>query len=747
MPTPIPPFHGNADFNAQHSPMGAFASFTCGTFNRRGGLAAQVGKPGNQDLYVGVKDGRRADPGPIRCLPFFRSGSGGGAGAADFQVEQAAGPAEQNVAPKVVPIAKADLARHYGWATDRWAADGFTFTVYTPFGEIPDPARAEGTRMRDALLPAVVAELTVDNTHGSGPRTAVFAMNFNEPGWLPLDGVGAGRRGFSLRGQMGVVGTVIDAGQNGTSHNGHGSTAESAPDLFCRWSPDQGLAEPVPHLLGSCPGLCVEVPAGQRRTLRVALGWYLGDVVTTGHQGRYLYTRYFTGLADVLAAALDRGDPARACTAIDRQLLDSGLSVDQQFQIAHATRSYYGSTQLLDVGGQPYWVVNEGEYCMMNTLDLSVDQMFWELDRNPWVVRNLLDTFVRHYSYVDGLKGPGGRTLPGGLSFTHDQGAHNNFSPHGHSSYELPELNAVCFSYMTAEQLANWVLMAATYVTSTGDANWARQNGHVLLACLDSLRNRGGDSGIPEFDSTRCGAAGAEITTYDSLDHSLAQTRNNLYMGVKFWASFRGLATVFARLGGPAWLDARGKALALAERAAETLCRQAGPDGVIPAVFEPDNTGYHSRILPAAEGLLYPAMWGEHVASEAPALYAALRKHTLALLADPQRRNLFADGGIKLSSTSNNSWMSKIALFQHVARVVLKLEAEPGIADLLAAADAAHVVWQTDGSGYWACSDQFVSGRAMGSRYYPRVVTAALWMSAAVRRPQPVEVTADVVRA
>ena len=34
----------------------------------------------------------------------------------------------------------------------------------------------------------------------------------------------------------------------------------------------------------------------------------------------------------------------------------------------------------------------------------------------------------------------------------------------------------------------------------------------------------------------------------------------------------------------------------------------------------------------------------------------------------------------------------------------------------------------TDGSGYWACSDQFVSGVAKGSRYYPRIITAALWL-------------------
>ena len=80
---------------------------------------------------------------------------------------------------------------------------------------------------------------------------------------------------------------------------------------------------------------------------------------------------------------------------------------------------------------------------MMNTLDLSVDQMFWELDRNPWLVRNLLDSFVRHYSYIDHVKMRPMNAVsetnlaPGGISFAHDMGAHNNFSPQGTSSYEL----------------------------------------------------------------------------------------------------------------------------------------------------------------------------------------------------------------------------------------------------------------------------------------------------------------------
>jgi hypothetical protein len=83
--------------------------------------------------------------------------------------------------------------------------------------------------------------------------------------------------------------------------------------------------------------------------------------------------------------------------------------------------------------------------------------------------------------------------------------------------------------------------------------------------------------------------------------------------------------------------------------------------------------------------------------------------------------------------------MSKIALFQHVARQVLRLDELPQIADLFADADAAHVKWQTDGSGYWACSDQFVNGVAMGSRYYPRIITAALWLNRSPRGPAPAE--------
>ena len=66
--------------------------------------------------------------------------------------------------------------------------------------------------------------------------------------------------------------------------------------------------------------------------------------------------------------------------------------------------------------------------------------------------------------------------------------------------------------------------------------------------------------------------------------------------------------------------------------------------------------------------------------------------------------------------------MSKIAIFQFVARVDSSPAGRPTRASRNhpQRADAAHARWQTDGSGYWACSDQFVNGEAKGSRYYPR---------------------------
>jgi hypothetical protein len=709
-----PYLDGNISFNAQHSPMGAWMSFTCGNFGTRGGIGLQVGRPADQDLYIGVKHGDRHSDAPLRVLPFYEGATSDE--AARYDVEKKNG--EQ--APAIVPLPKEQIRRAYGWATDKWHTPDFDFAIHTPVGEIPDPNESGAIVEQMSLIPAVIAEMTIDNTQGQGIKTAIFAIGFRQGGVRLLDqGMTPGRVGFAFGRHIGVAGEVYVLGSDGQLREG--PEAGVSPFPICRWTPAEALRDPNPvHLLGTCPGIAVEVPAGKAVVLRLAIGAYIPDVVTTRLEGKYLYTRYFASLGDVLDEALTMFDSTRAeADALNRQLLNSGLSPNQQFLLAHATRSYYGSTELLDIGGQPFWIVNEGEYCMMNTLDLSVDQVFWELRHNPWVVRNLLDNFVRHYSYVDEVKEKGStRLMPGGISFTHDMGVHNNFSPFGTSSYELYNLDG-CFSHMTAEQLCNWSLMAACYVAKTNDLAWLRRSESVVRACLTSLRNRK----FGQLDSSRCGT-GQEITTYDSLDHSLAQTRNNVYIAVKCWASVLGIAMMLDKLGDTK--EATGAKRDAAALAAH-VCRQAR-NGVLPAVFETDNPGYASRILPAVEGLIYPHTWGEDVWKLEPSLIETLKTHTRTLLLDKEARNLFPDGGLKLSSTSNNSWQSKIAIFQHVCRAVLKLDEDPAIREIFEKSDAAHVKWQIEGSSYWACSDQILSGTAVGSKYYPRCVTAVLWL-------------------
>ena len=69
--------------------------------------------------------------------------------------------------------------------------------------------------------------------------------------------------------------------------------------------------------------------------------------------------------------------------------------------------------------------------------------------------------------------------------------------------------------------------------------------------------------------------------------------------------------------------------------------------------------------------------------------------------------------------------MSKICLNQFVVHEILEIH-YGGESN----ADKAHVEWQVNGSKSQACSDQFCSGKPIGSLYYPRIVTNILWLEA-----------------
>ncbi|MGG1612996.1 glycoside hydrolase family 52 protein [Paenibacillus sp. FSL K6-2441] len=705
----------NIFFNAHHSPMGAFASFTLGYPGQSGGFDLELGSPPKQNIYIGLQDDGQER---YRALPFF----GEGLDERDRYTTEESGSGssqqhsvQQKESDLITPYNRSEIDRRFGAAIDEWQAGDLTFRLISPFEGVPDPETATEEQLRFALMPAVLAEITVDNTRGTSTRKAFFGLQNNDP-------VSAIRRLEDVTG-----GRICGIGQGR-----HTAIAASDPRITSAgfFKMESILKPKVPENLrfglGPVGALLMDTPAGEKATYRFALCFYRAGYVTTGMDASYYYTRYFANIEEVAEYALAQFDrKLEVARQADALVNDAKLSEDQKFMLAHAIRSYYGSTELLEHDGKPLWIVNEGEYRMMNTFDLLVDQLFYELKMNPWTVKNELDLYTSRYSYRDTVRFPGDPTeYPGGISFTHDMGVANSFSRPGYSSYELHAIDD-CFSHMTHEQLVNWVLSATVYVHQTNDREWLDRNLPILEQCLESMVNRDHPdpsqrTGIMGLDSSRT-MGGAEITTYDSLDVSLGQARNNIYLAGKSWAAYVAMEKLLRDNG-------RETAAALAGRQAElcagTITSHLLPGGYIPAVIQENND---SKIIPAIEGLIFPLYTGCEEALDPNgrfgAYIAALSTHLNTVL--QPGICLFEDGGWKLSSTSNNSWLSKIYLCQFIARRILGLPWD----ERGQAADAAHVAWLTsEKNAYWSWSDQMMAGVICGSRYYPRGVTAILWL-------------------
>ncbi len=690
-------------FNAHHAPIGAFATFTFGSKGSTGGLGIELGGPANESIYIGVEE--RDRPGKYRALPFFATSSDSTADQ-DFDVE---GLASFHRASAVTVFPDSEVTRTIGASLDEWKAGDLTFQVASPVRPIPDPDGGNEEELKAALAPAVYAEITIDNRAGKHARKAFFGF------------AGSDRRsGMRTWSKDGVTGI----GQGSTTAI---VTSDTGVYGGIAWQPEAILDpkhdENLDFLLGSLGMLVGTVPAGEVRTFRFAVCFYVQGTVTTGIDTRYLYRRWFESIESVASYALGRSAKAFEEAAQFDVRFAGNLNSDRAFMAAHALRSYYGSTQCLErEDGRPIWVVNEGEYRMMNTMDLTVDQSFLELALNPWTVRNVLDLYTERYSYEDKTRFPSCEEQhDGGIAFCHDMGIANNFSSEGRSGYEQSGLSG-CFSFMSTEELVNWGLCACLYAHSTGDAAWIKSNREVFARVVRSLLNRDHPEeslrdGIMSLDSSRC-EGGKEITTYDSLDASLGQARNNLYLAVKCWSLYVLLEGLLRDLGDSKLADESANQAA---RCASSLIA-AEVDGSLPAVL---GEGIPAKIIPAIEGLVYPLICGRPDILDRNGRYGdlirALERHFDSVL--KQGICLFPDGGWKLSSTSRNSWLSKIYLCQFVAEQVFGKSED-------SKADRAHVSWLMDSSNaYYAWSDQMLEGKAVGSRYYPRGVTSALWIS------------------
>ncbi len=697
-------------YNAHHSPAGAFASFTLGCKGASGGFGLEAGAPAGQSVYIGLQS-RLGDC--FEALPFYH-----GAEAAQ-EAERYLGDAEsgegiEEAKRDRIPLnafADSVLQRRLGAGTDVWQAPDMSFALYTPVPCLPDPRDASEAELRHALLPAILAELVVDNRGCSRERIA-FAGFGGDP-----QGLGMRRiedSGYDLKG----VGQGLWSAM-ATRHDGaEGALGFTLEDLLNAF-PSQNRAFGI----GSTGAVLFTVPPGEICTFRMAFCFYREGIVTANLPARYLYTKYFGNIEEAAEYALQHFDSLKQqAEEADANFAPAHLSDDQKWMLAHALHAYYGSTQLLEHEAKPLWVVNEGEYRMMNTLDLTVDHLFFEMKQNPWVVRNALDLWAERYSYHDQVSACGDAAMhPGGISFTHDMGVANIFSRPGHSSYEQSGKKG-CFSHMTCEQLVNWICCATVYCAASGDTAWRDSRLGLLQECLQSLLNRDHPeparrTGMMQMESSRT-AGGAEITTYDSLNESLGQARANAYLTLKIWAACVALEKLFRSAG---HIEAAGQAAEQAVRSAGALGRCIQPDGSLPAILEGETP---ARIIPAIEGLIFPLFAGCPEALDAGGKFGVLIRQLGAHLDSILKPGicLFPDGGWKLSSTARNSWLSKIYLCQFIARHILGRSVS-------ADADRAHVNWLLDKRNiYWGWSDQILDGVVCGSRYYPRGVTAVLWL-------------------
>jgi len=693
-------------YQSLHGPVGANAAFAIGMAGRGGGFMHQDAFVPEQDLYIGTccKDS-------LTMLPFFAKAT------SDYRESFVKSDNSPNPL-KISYYTEDQIQRTYGQAYDGFDAKNgqidLKFELFSPGRCIPDPSKPfSHEEMKYAVCPSILTRLTIDNTKQTVDIKGFF-------------GVG-GLKGLAFLDEMVGVATIDGYGFAAQTQKGLRVAADFDPvGVFGRERPAILPLAPMAMLL-------FDVPAGEIISIDIALAWYQEGCVTQGaNRCKFYYTHFYKNIFDVFSETFRTADRiTQEAFALEAQCASSQLNEARKFLLGHSIQSYHVSTMLFDEefsslpgNSQPRWCVNEGSFMMMNTFDLAIDHAFYELAKNPWVVRNVLDIYVKEYSYIDTLHSADAHKLPGGSSFTHDHGSHFTFTPHQYSSYEITDQDG-CFSYMTQEQLCNWILTAGLYVEKTQDLEWLMETRGILEACLTSMVNRDATEevdrdGVMDLDSDRCGAS-SEITTYDSLDHSLGQARRNLYVATKCWSSYVVMSHLFQLIQDAEALISTCDTQA--HLCANTISSYYDEKlGFIPAILDHQD---QSAIIPAIEALIYPYFSGckEALSFDGPFsnYLQILKKHTQNIL--KPGLCLFEDGGWKLSSKNSNSWISKIFLCQFSAEEILLLKIDEQ-------ADYTHMDWWINGCCDCPGIDQIYEGKVSEHGFhYPRAVSSYIWLS------------------
>jgi len=689
-------------FMTHHAPVGAWSSMTFGLPGGGIGIDTEaLATEQTGSLVVACSWGN----GRTVVLPFFAANNTGNNGNAEGQKAGNAAPAGFR---SWKMVSGDDLKRQLTPATDEYTGSGIRFSVISPRFDLPDPAA--GGDIKLASLPAILLEVEIDNTGEDQPATGFLGLAYTGIGRLrPLNWSDDKLVGVALSDRWALAGL---AGTNAFTIR-----AKSIAPFV-----EAGKAEIHPG--GNQGGIAFRIAPRSRGKLTAVLGFYRsGQDVTPGMPSSYAYTHNYGRVEDVCLAALKNADLIKtAAKKFDDKLTPPGCDPVVSELMAQASQGYYANTSLVrDAKDRFFWSVCEGQYAWRNTLDLAVDHLPFELTVHPWVSRNVLDSFIETYSYQDTVRFDGETvaTHPGGISFCHDEGNYTAYSPPGQSGYEesIPESG---YAFMTTEQLLNGAYCAATWAIKGNDPAWRHRQLPLAREILASMENRehfdpAKRDGILRAQSSKV-KVDNEITTYDALDESLKNSRGSVYIVVKTWGAALMLARWFEAEKDPAQAQ---RALALATRAAASLEAAFQKAG---GRFPPNLLdGGDSMVLAALEPLAVPLFCGmENDLQRFPTLIEVLRTHGRNCL----KPGVCLDaktGGVRLSSLSENTWPSKVAL---TLAVLQWLEKRP-IDQLAPTAIPEFARWLQVSAAKTTISDQInaATHQQIGGAYYPRLVT------------------------
>ena len=688
-------------FMTHHAPFGAWSSFTFGLPGHGVSIdheALRVSDSAN--LFAGVA----LAPGRVKLFPFY-SGS-----ERDLEAANLGADCES----RWLPFAPQQISHQLTPCINQYSAENLTFRVYSPHHSVPDPT--SGGALLYETSPGVIFELRVDNSGGDRPVYAFIGLEWKADGRIvPLDWNTAGALcGITYRGQWALAADPIP-GKVFTVRENH-----ILPLL------ENGT--PHIHNAGNQGAVVRVVPAGQVETLTCVFGFYDGAVVTQGIPARYWYTRNFKRVEEVCAAMLQSsGWLKQDCLRFDDEVLQLCPDPRKRALFSQSVRAYLYNSQLLEAdSGKALYNVAEGQFCWRNTLDLAADHLGWELWRYPWVVRNIMELYLERYSYTDNVRFPGEPNLrPGGMAFTHDMGSYSAYSPAGSGAYEMS--NTGGYSFMTMEQVLNGIYCLTSYALTAGSQAWAQKIQAACLELLASLENRdhydpAWRDGILKGESTRVGERGHEITTYDSLDPSLQTSRGNLYIVVKTWCAGLLLSAYFDLMQDPASSHRAGD---ISARAARTLAAHFDASrGCFPAnLLQPSA----SLMLAAVEPLAVPIFLGlSDRLNQFDSLVARLGQHIRACLV-PGACLDSATGGLRLVSSSVNSWPSKAILSAFVIEHFFGIDLD----QLAPSVMPEFLRWLQVAAAEKTVTDQILVDQpaALAGSCYPRVVTSSFWVA------------------